>query len=182
MENTNIQTFAPLAFHLSIRSESTLPALTRNAFDPSKAAGVAALLAVGGASAVAASLVAVGLPTWASISLVSYPGYRLFRFAKEYYRSTDMEQSIRANQALLRKVIDASDVELFADETAVIVSSHYGNQAWSASVKEQRDKPGSDPYTYLATVFSYAPACWRLSARRVYDQLLTGVIPAPRQS
>ncbi|WP_427121387.1 hypothetical protein [Pseudomonas aeruginosa] len=181
MENTYIQTYAPLAFHLSIRTESTVPALARNAINPNKATGVPALLAIGAASVGAAALVAVGLPAWVSIPLVAYPGYRLFRFAKDRYGSSHMEQSIRANHSLVRKAVDPIDVQLFADETAAIVSSHYGNQAWSATVNELRQKAGSDPYMYLATVFSYAPVCWRLSARRVYDQLLAGVVPAPGQ-
>ncbi|MEX6780172.1 hypothetical protein [Pseudomonas aeruginosa] len=182
MENPSIQTFAPLAFHLSIRTESTVPALARNAINQSKATGVPAFLAIGAASVAAAALVAVGLPAWVSIPLVAYPAYRLFRFAKERYGASHVEQSIRANHSLVRKAVDPVDVALFVDETAAIVSSHYGNQAWSAKVTELREKAGSDPYMYLATVFSYAPVCWRLSARRVYDQLLAGVVPAPSQS
>ncbi|HBO2935398.1 TPA: hypothetical protein L4R50_000394 [Pseudomonas aeruginosa] len=182
MEHTNIQTFAPLAFHLSIRTESTVRALARNAINPSKLTAVPALITLAAGSACVAAASALGLPTWLSGALVAYPCYRLFRFAKDRYGASHVDERIRANHALVRKAVDPIDVELFADETAAIVSSHYGNQAWSASVKEQREKAGSDPYMYLATVFSYAPICWRLSARRVYDQLLTGVIPAPRQS
>lgn len=181
MENTNIQTFAPLAFHLSIRTETTVRALARNAINPSKITAVPAFMALAAGSVCIAAASGLGLPAWLGGALVAYPCYRLFQFAKERYGASHVGQSIRANQALVRKAVDPIDVELFADETAAIVSSHYGNQAWFASVKEQREKASSDPYLYLATVFSYAPVCWRLSARRVYDQLLTGVIPAPRQ-
>ncbi len=114
--------------------------------------------------------------------MVAYPGYRLFRLAKGRYGASHVDQCIRANHSLVRKAVDPIDVQLFADETAAIVSSHYGNQAWSATVNELRQKDGSDPYMYLATVFAYAPVCWRLSARRVYDHLLAGVVPAPGQS
>lgn len=182
MGNTYIQNYAPLAFHLSIRTESTVPALARNAINPNKAAGVPALLAIGAASVAAVALVAVGLPAWVSIPVVAYPGYRLFRLAKDCYGASYVDQCIHANHSLVRKAVDPHDVELFAAETAAIVSSHYGKQAWAATVNELRQKAGSDPYIYLATVFAYAPACWRLSARRVYDQLLAGVVPAPSQS
>lgn len=182
MENTYIQTYAPLAFNLSIRTESTVPALALNVINPNKATGVPALLAIGAATVGATALVAVGLPAWVSIPVVVYPGYRLFRYVKDRYGASHVDQCISANHSLVRKAVEPFHVQLFADETAAIVSSHYGSQAWSAKVNELREKAGYDPYMYLATVFAYAPVCWRLSARRVYDHLLAGVVPAPGQS
>ncbi len=179
MEQNHIQTFAPLAFNLSIRTEATAPALARNAIDHAQMTTAPMLMALAASGVCAAVLVAVGLPSWLSIPLVVYPGYRLFKEVKPNFAAAHVERRIKASYEIVRKALDPLDVALFVEEVTAIVKSQHGSQAWAGAAQALFEKPDADPYMYLATVFANAPECWRLSARRVYDNLLAGVVPAP---
>lgn len=179
MEHDHIHTYAPLAFNLSIRTEATTPVLAKNSIDNPKLNMVPFLGALVASGACATVLVAIGLPSWLSISLVAYPGYLLFKKAKARYAASHIERSIKANYDIVKSAVESFHVSLFVEEVTAIVKSQHGSQAWAMAAQAALEKPDADNYLYLATVFSHAPACWRQAARRVYNNLLAGVVPAP---
>ncbi|HDS1721830.1 hypothetical protein NPS53_07950 [Pseudomonas putida] len=173
---TRVPTFAPLAFSLSIRSEGAGPALARNAVDASNSIIFSTLLASAGAAAVACAAYTL-LPAWISIPLAVWPAVKCFKLAKRYFDNEYPKSRIQANRNVLLKVIDAEDAGHFASVVAPIVNSQYGNQQWAKAANEQRARPGADQFLYLATVFTFAPECWKQSTGSVYDKQLKGETP-----
>lgn len=173
---SSVPTFAPLAFSLSIRSEDAAQALARNAVDPLNGVFLSGAIAFGAAAAVGFALYSF-LPAWMSIPLSVWPGFMAFRRAKRYFDNEHPKARVQANRAVLLKAVDADDAERFATVVEPIVSSQYGNQKWALATGELRRKAASDPYLYMASVFTYAPECWGQCTRRVYELHLNGVLP-----
>lgn len=172
---SRVSTFAPLAFSLSI-SEGAGRALASNAVDPSNSVIFSGLVASAAGAAIAFATYTV-LPAWVSIPLAVWPAVKVFKVAKRYFDAEHPKSRIQANRNVLLKVIDAEDAGHFASVVEPILNSQYGNQKWAKDASEQRMRPGVDQYLYLATVFTFAPECWRECARRVYVQHLKGVAP-----
>lgn len=173
-----VASLAPLAFSLSVRSEGVPRALFNNAINSSHTTTYPALIAVGAAAVSAGVLAEYVLPGWLSLLLVGWPGFLCFKYAKRLFEGDFIDGRIRANREVVRSVVDTQDAGLFAGIAAAIVTSQYGNQAWVARANALRESPSSDPYLYLATVFTFAPGSWRLCTRYVYDHLLAGAVPA----
>ncbi|KAF0250929.1 hypothetical protein [Pseudomonas putida] len=170
-----VPTFAPLAFSLSI-SEGAGQALASNAVDGANSFIFSALLASAAAVAVACAAYTI-LPAWLSIPLAVWPAVKCFKLAKRYFDNEYPKSRVQANRNVLLKVIDAEDAGHFAAVVAPIVNSHYGNQQWAKAASEQLARPGADQYLYLATVFTFAPECWKQCTGRVYDNQLSGATP-----
>lgn len=170
---SRVPTFAPLAFSLSIRSEGAGPALASNAVDASNSIIFSSLLASASAASVA-TVLSTFLPALLSIALAAWPTVKCFKVAKRYFDNEYPKSRVQANRSVLVKVIDAEDADRFASVVEPIVNSQYGNQKWAKAASEQRVRPGADPYLYLATVFTFAPDCWKPATRRVYDLHLDG--------
>lgn len=167
---------APLAFNLSIRSESTAPALGRNYLQPAQLTLYP--VAAGGAAAfVCACVLYAVLPAWLSVPLAIWPGIKAFQYTKPYFADLVTSGRVRANHAILTGALDVQDAGSFADVIESIVTSQYGNRKWVAKIQQLRGA-GSDPYQYLATAFTYAPELWQAGAKRVYEQHLASVVPA----
>ena len=167
---------APLAFNLSIRSESTAPALGRNYLQPAQLT-LYPVSAGGAASFVCACLLYAVLPAWLSVPLAIWPGIKAFQYTKPYFADLVTSGRVRANHAILTGALDVQDAGSFADVIESIVTSQYGNRKWVAKIQQLRGA-GSDPYQYLATAFTYAPELWQAGAKRVYEQHLASVVPA----
>lgn len=190
MENA-VPTYAPLAFSLSVGSEEAIAAMAGNAVDPVKLR----LYPLSGTAAVALSthliLGFVGLPGLLTLPVAACAGFLSYKRIKAYFAVTYVQKRLSGNQRVISKVIDRSDVRLFADEAAASLKSHYGTPL--SSVQNEGGQTGkhwvnhalslkdNDPYLFLANVFTYAPELWRLSAQRVYANLLNGVVPAGPQ-
>lgn len=170
--------FAPLAFKLSLRSESTAPALGRNYLEPAKLT-LYAVAAGGVAAFVCACILYTVLPAWMSVPLAIWPGIKAFQYTKPYFADLIVSGRVRANHAILADALDVLDAGSFADVIESIVNSQYGNQKWAAKVQQMRGA-GTDPYQYLATVFTYAPELWQAGAQRVYEQHLSSVATNPQ--
>lgn len=172
---SRVPTFAPLAFSLSIRSEGAGPALASNAVEASNAIVFAGLLA--SASAVAtAGVFHTFLPAWMSIALGVWPAVKTYKVARRYFDNEYPKNRVQANRNVLLKVIDDEDANRFASVVEPIVNSQYGNQEWAKAASALR-RNGAEPFLYLATVFTFAPECWKDCTRRVYELHLNGVIP-----
>lgn len=173
---SRVPTFAPLAFSLSIRSEGAGPALASNAVDASNSIIFSGLLASAALAAVAGALYTV-LPAWLSIPIAVWPAVLCFKSAKRYFDNEYPKSRVQANRSVLIQVIDSEDADRFASVVEPIVNSQHGDRKWAKVASEQRVRPGADPYLYLATVFTFAPDCWKPSTRQVYDMHLNGVVP-----
>lgn len=173
---SRVPTFAPLAFSLSIRSEGAGPALASNAVLATNSIIFSALMASAGAAAVGVVLYTF-MPLWLSIPLAVLPAVKCFKFAKRYFNTEYPKARVEANRNIMLKVIDAEDADRFASVVEPIINAQYGNQEWAKVASELRVRPGADPYLYLATVFTFAPDCWKPATRRVYDLHLSGVVP-----
>ncbi|NVL48705.1 hypothetical protein F2S72_01685 [Pseudomonas syringae pv. actinidiae] len=173
---SRVPTFAPLAFSLSIRSEGAGPALASNAVEPSNSFIFAGLLASATTAAVSGACY-LFLPAWLSIPIALWPAVKTYQLAKRYFDTEFPKSRIQANRNVLIKVIDAEDASRFASVVEPIVNSQYGNQKWAKAASEKLACPGSDPFLYLATAFTFAPDRWKECTRRVYDLHLSGVAP-----
>lgn len=177
METTRktVPTLAPLAFSLSIRSESAAPALGSNYLDPTHLKTYPAMVGIGGAAA-CACLLYTFLPLWLSIPLAVWPGIQAFKYAKRYFHGSFADARIQANRSVLIQVVEAPDVSVFADVAESIVKSQYGNQQWAEKALQLRGANG-DSYLFLAAVFTFAPELWQACAKQVYDRHLSGATP-----
>lgn len=169
---------APLAFSLSIRSESAMRTLHANAVDrTSQLAGT--VLGTSACVAVVATLLYLWLPLWLCIPLAAIASWKCFGFAKAYFEGGYVNGRVQSNRHMLLNAIDEQDASRFAGVVATITGTHYGNQQWAIRANTLLNQPEADAYLYLATVFAHVPQCWSQGAQQVYGSLLAEVTPAP---
>lgn len=164
---------APLAFSLSLRTPGALQVLTSNAIN-SSSQRVGIVLSTAACSIVCAALLYLWLPLWLCIPLALLAGKPCFRYARDYFEGGYVNGRVQSNRNMLVTAIDAQDVDRFAKVAAEIAASRYAARTWLPKVNARRD----EPYLYLATLFSFAPECWSLCSRQVYQRLLAEVSPA----
>lgn len=168
------QTLAPLAFNLSIQSERTAPAISRNYLQPSQL--LLYPVAAGGVAAfVCATALYTFLPAWLCVPLAIWPGIKAYKYGKPYFWEIMSSGRIRANHAILAEALEAQNVGKFADVVESIVNSRYGSKRWVGEVQKLRGA-GNNAYQYLASAFIYAPELWQAGAQRVYEQHLASVV------
>lgn len=176
LDDSNV---APLAFTLSICSESVLSSFQANAVNNKNLPHYPFLLAAASAVASAATLCQLGMFTWLSWVLGGVLGYLTFKPAKRYFEGAYLGRRIEANRNVLSRALGAEDAGLLADIAAGIVKSQYGNQKWAIHYNERREQGACVAYHYLAAVLVFAPEIWKLCSRQVYDRAMAGVVSAP---
>lgn len=165
--DVSVTKFAPLAFSLSIHTENAEASLITNAFDPvhSLLFSVACAGAVG---AVAACGLCLLLPTWLSVPIAISVGYKSFKPFRRYFDNDYPTSRVLANRELLALIIDEEDLDRFAEVAQSVVHSQYGRRNWAIRANELLRAANPDPLKYQATLFTFAPECWRKCARSVY--------------
>jgi hypothetical protein len=153
-----------LALTLSINTDFAEVTLLQNSVRSVRFIGVP-LMAALGVLVVISTLASYILPTWMSI-------------AKSLIHARFMQRYIDANREILLRIIEWDDSKSFADVADFIAKSKYRNRYWFDAVDKLRNQPNSDPYLYLATIFTYAPQVWRSSAHLVYSMVLTDKAPS----
>jgi hypothetical protein len=166
-----------LALTLSINTDFAEVTLLQNSVHSVRFIGVP-LMAALGVLVVISTLASYILPTWMSIALAIWPAYKIREWAKSLIHARFMQRYIDANREILLRIIEWDDSKSFADVADFIAKSKYRNRYWFDAVDKLRNQPNSDPYLYLATIFTYAPQVWRSSAHLVYSMVLTDKAPS----
>ena len=175
METTRLsdENMAPLAFHLSIKSEQVEKALHQN-FVESNNLTLYPVLTGGGVGVVGIGLLALfSVPVWLGAALAAVPGYFAFKSSKRYFEEEYTDARINFNQNLMVSTLDSDDVATLGRIAATIVSSHFGKEKWAVHFNASREQGLTDDFHYLAAIFTFAPACWRLCTEKVYEMHAT---------
>jgi hypothetical protein len=160
---------ALLAFDLSVKSEQVEKVLNQN-FVESKNLFLWPVLSGCGVAVVGTSLLALfSVPVWLGGPLAAAAGYYACKYLKRYFEGDYTDARIVLNQSLMSHLLDSKDAATLARITATIVSSHFGKEKWAIRFKGLWEQGINDDYHYLAAMFTFAPACWRLSAAKVYE-------------
>lgn len=171
METTRLidENLAPLAFNLSIKSEQVEKALYQN-FVESDNLTLYPVLTGSGVGIIGTGLLALfSVPVWLGVALTVVPGCFAFKYSKRYCEGEYTDARINLNRNLMVNTLDSDDAATLGRIAAAIVSSHFGKEKWVSHFKALREQGVSDDFHYLAAIFTFAPACWRLCAAKVYE-------------
>ncbi|WP_133247592.1 hypothetical protein [Pseudomonas sp. SDI] len=171
--------FAPLAFSLSIHSEKIVASLNANSVDPTNSIFYSAGCAVATAAVVAGGL-SLMLPVWLSSAAAVWPAYKSFMPFRLYFEESYPKARMQANRDLLASVIDEEDVQRFATVAESVVRREFGQRKWAVKAGGLLNPEKPDHLSYLAAVFTFAPECWHLCTRRVYELHASGAYSSTR--
>jgi hypothetical protein len=171
MDTTRLasENLAPLVFDLSVKSEQVERALNSNYIDTSNLALYPTLTGCGVAVVGTGLLALVGLPVLVAGVIASAAGYYSGKLAKRYFQGFYVDSRIDLNKVLVGRILNQKDAATIAHVTSTIVTSHFGKEKWAHAYNSLRERNQIDDTQYLAAVFTFAPACWRLSAAKVYQ-------------
>lgn len=175
------QHIGPLAFCLSVRTETVLPALYSNAVNTSHIKLYPVLLSLASGVAAGAAVLAFGLPSWVAVPAAVAAAYKSFKPFKRYFQEAYVDGRATAIRNQLASALTSEDALHLSRIATPILNSQYGNQEWASRISGQLSAGQVDPFKFLGTVFAYAPDLWQVCSQNVYARALAGVVPSASQ-